>query len=101
MADGMPNDSEEYMEGDGPCFRVVGGAESGGIIVRAGEDVKSDALARLEPGSEIETLMLKGGRLQYHLLTGKGPQSGWVSTTFKDMDLFELCERPWVEDPLV
>mmetsp|Transcript_61059 Transcript_61059/g.175172 ORF Transcript_61059/g.175172 Transcript_61059/m.175172 type:complete len:102 (+) Transcript_61059:102-407(+) len=99
MADGMPNDSEEYMEGDGPCFRVVGGAESGGIIVRAGEDVKSDALARLEPGSEIETLMLKGGRLQYHLLTGKGPLSGWVSTKFKDKDLVVLCVRPRVEVP--
>eukprot|EP00444_Apocalathium_aciculiferum_P047634 CAMPEP_0183500308 /NCGR_PEP_ID=MMETSP0371-20130417/2376_1 /TAXON_ID=268820 /ORGANISM="Peridinium aciculiferum, Strain PAER-2" /LENGTH=95 /DNA_ID=CAMNT_0025694351 /DNA_START=90 /DNA_END=374 /DNA_ORIENTATION=+ len=95
MSDGMPNHGEEYMEEDGPCFRVCGGAEGGGIIVRAGEDVQSNVFAWLEPDSQIETLMLKGGRLQYHLLTGKGPQSGWVSTKFKDKDLVELCERPW------
>merc|ERR1719291_1548030 len=99
MSFDLPNDGEEYLEGDGACWRVVGGTESGGIIVRAAEDVKSDALARLEPGSQIETLMLKGSRLQYHLLLGKGPQRGWISTKFKDKALVELCDRPRVQVP--
>eukprot|EP00441_Pelagodinium_beii_P041524 CAMPEP_0197647586 /NCGR_PEP_ID=MMETSP1338-20131121/25848_1 /TAXON_ID=43686 ORGANISM="Pelagodinium beii, Strain RCC1491" /NCGR_SAMPLE_ID=MMETSP1338 /ASSEMBLY_ACC=CAM_ASM_000754 /LENGTH=100 /DNA_ID=CAMNT_0043221415 /DNA_START=44 /DNA_END=342 /DNA_ORIENTATION=+ len=91
----MPTDGEEYLPDDGPCFTVVGGSDSGGIIVREGESTKSKARGeRLETGAAIETLLLKGERLKYSKITGKGPEAGWISLTFKEKKLVELCERP-------
>mmetsp|Transcript_27873 Transcript_27873/g.59007 ORF Transcript_27873/g.59007 Transcript_27873/m.59007 type:complete len:103 (+) Transcript_27873:84-392(+) len=95
MADfDMPEDGEEYISPDGPCWKVVGGGDKGGIVVRAGEDTSSAALARLATGAIVETVQLKGERLHYHCLQGEGPEDGWVSIKLKDKALLELCERP-------
>mmetsp|Transcript_73908 Transcript_73908/g.130569 ORF Transcript_73908/g.130569 Transcript_73908/m.130569 type:complete len:262 (+) Transcript_73908:52-837(+) len=61
-------------------WKVVGGADKGGIMVREGQDKKSKELDRLSHGACIEQLQLVNDRLQYKLLTGTGPASGWVST---------------------
>jgi len=61
-------------------WEVVGGVESGGILVRDGQSIKSLAIAdRLSTGAIIEQLDLKGDRLQYRLIEGKGPAEGWIS----------------------
>mmetsp|Transcript_76461 Transcript_76461/g.144019 ORF Transcript_76461/g.144019 Transcript_76461/m.144019 type:complete len:588 (+) Transcript_76461:109-1872(+) len=69
-------------------WEVAGGEETGGILVRLGEDLKSPAAAnRLECGSNVEQIELKGQRLHYKLLTGTGPKEGWVSLKLKGKDL--------------
>lgn len=71
-----------------PIFEVVGGADTGGILVRQGLDLKSPAAAsRLSFGATVEQVELKGPRLHYKLLTGTGPAEGWVSLKLKDKDL--------------
>jgi len=49
-------------------------------MVRSGQDLKSTAIEeRLATGSIVEELALKGERLQYKLVTGNGPSTGWIS----------------------
>eukprot|EP00435_Cladocopium_sp_Y103_P019366 s458_g4.t1 len=49
-------------------WKIVGGGDSGGILVRSGRDLKSPALAeRLAKDSEIRQLELLGDRLRYQL----------------------------------
>lgn len=69
-------------------WEVVGGTDVGGIIVRKGVEVKSEAYAeRLSTGALIEGLSLNDGRLQYKKLTGSGPETGWVTIKLKTKDL--------------
>eukprot|EP00811_Abedinium_folium_P000053 NODE_10048_length_1380_cov_6.169992.p1 GENE.NODE_10048_length_1380_cov_6.169992~~NODE_10048_length_1380_cov_6.169992.p1 ORF type:complete len:381 (-),score=70.30 NODE_10048_length_1380_cov_6.169992:125-1267(-) len=69
-------------------WKVIGGGDAGGILVRVGIDLKSEQREpRLSTGAIIETLSLEGVRLQYRLLEGTGPATGWVSTKLKDKDL--------------
>lgn len=61
-------------------WKVVGGVDKGGILVRLGEDLSSaQAEARLATGSLVEELAVKGERLNYRLLKGQGPDTGWVA----------------------
>lgn len=70
------------------AWEVVGGGDKGGILVRKGQELKSDAEAdRLSTGAIVEELELIGERLHYKLLSGTGPAEGWVSTKLKDKDL--------------
>jgi hypothetical protein len=69
-------------------WEVVGGASTGGLIVRTGKGTDTDQCPdRLLLGSVVEEVQLLGGRLNYKLNTGYGPQTGWVSTTLKGKDL--------------
>jgi len=74
-----------------PCvtsWEVFGGADKGGIVVRAGEDLKSQAFdERLATGSLIESVELRGQRLQYTLVSGSGPSEGWISLKVGGKDL--------------
>eukprot|EP00440_Ansanella_granifera_P053753 gb/GFBE01058270.1/.p1 GENE.gb/GFBE01058270.1/~~gb/GFBE01058270.1/.p1 ORF type:complete len:182 (+),score=36.71 gb/GFBE01058270.1/:1-546(+) len=80
-------------------WEVVGGGDKGGIIVRAGEDTKSEALNRLSTGAVISELELKGNRLHYERLTGTGPQSGWISIDLNGKDLaVKSDKKPLVLD---
>eukprot|EP00931_Biecheleriopsis_adriatica_P096621 TRINITY_DN70270_c0_g1_i1.p1 TRINITY_DN70270_c0_g1~~TRINITY_DN70270_c0_g1_i1.p1 ORF type:complete len:356 (+),score=60.58 TRINITY_DN70270_c0_g1_i1:79-1146(+) len=65
----------------GRIWRVVGGRRHGGIIVRhASEGIeKSDYAGRLQHGSLVEEVEVKGQRLLYIKLQGEGPERGWVS----------------------
>lgn len=72
----------------GRVWVVVGGADSGGIIVRTGKELSSQVFAdRLSFGALVEEVSLSGGRLQFRALVGHGPQEGWVSTKLKTRDL--------------
>lgn len=63
----------------GDLLEVVGGASSGGIIVRAGREKTSAADARrLARGSRVRAREVEGERLRYELVEGEGPASGWV-----------------------
>mmetsp|Transcript_10000 Transcript_10000/g.24933 ORF Transcript_10000/g.24933 Transcript_10000/m.24933 type:complete len:402 (-) Transcript_10000:46-1251(-) len=69
-------------------WEVVGGSDKGGILVREGQDLKSPATKdRLSTGALVEQLELKGERLQYKLITGTGPATGWVSLKVTGKDL--------------
>ncbi|CAE8588427.1 unnamed protein product [Polarella glacialis] len=79
---------------------VVGGVDKGGILVRVGQELGSKAVAdRLTTGSEVEQLDLAGDRLRYRLLSGSGPQEGWVSLRISGKDL--LVQKAAAETELV
>mmetsp|Transcript_3510 Transcript_3510/g.8177 ORF Transcript_3510/g.8177 Transcript_3510/m.8177 type:complete len:344 (-) Transcript_3510:96-1127(-) len=78
----------------GAVWRVVGGGEKGGIVVREGKDLKSkEAAERLATGSLIQEVELVGERLSYELKTGSGPSKGWVSLKLKDKDLVVKADQ--------
>lgn len=69
----------------GQTWKVVGGVDKGGIVVRTGQDVASpQADSRLSTGALVMELALEGERLRYELKEGTGPATGWVSTKLKD-----------------
>lgn len=71
-----------------PKWEVVGGGDKGGILVRKGQDLKSPAEDnRLSTGAVVEQVELVGERLNYKLVTGTGPPTGWVSTKLTGKDL--------------
>mmetsp|Transcript_49743 Transcript_49743/g.111953 ORF Transcript_49743/g.111953 Transcript_49743/m.111953 type:complete len:641 (+) Transcript_49743:50-1972(+) len=72
---------------------VVGGSNSGGLIVRKGEGIGSAAFeTRLETGSRVEEVALKRNRLQFKKLSGSGPDVGWVSIKNQDRWLMKFDE---------
>mmetsp|Transcript_35483 Transcript_35483/g.81203 ORF Transcript_35483/g.81203 Transcript_35483/m.81203 type:complete len:1148 (-) Transcript_35483:189-3632(-) len=75
-------------EPDGALWQIVGGADKGGVLVREGESTSSQATAaRLSTGSIVKQLALRGERLNYKIISGSGPQVGWVSTKLTNKDL--------------
>eukprot|EP00930_Biecheleria_cincta_P085448 TRINITY_DN7483_c0_g1_i2.p1 TRINITY_DN7483_c0_g1~~TRINITY_DN7483_c0_g1_i2.p1 ORF type:complete len:460 (-),score=82.25 TRINITY_DN7483_c0_g1_i2:12-1391(-) len=59
---------------------VVGGHDTGGLIVRSGESLQSQELSsRLAFGARVECLQISGKRLRFQKLQGQGPAHGWVS----------------------
>mmetsp|Transcript_86263 Transcript_86263/g.276906 ORF Transcript_86263/g.276906 Transcript_86263/m.276906 type:complete len:101 (-) Transcript_86263:129-431(-) len=61
-------------------WKVVGGTETGGIVVRVGRDLKSSPFGeRLTTDAIVKEIELAGGRLNYELVKGGGPETGWVS----------------------
>jgi len=84
-------DPAEWPEGlSGHVWRVVGGKDKGGIMVRSGKDVKSAQLdKRLATGTIFEELEKDEDRIKYEKIKGDGPDMGWVSMTFKSTVLVE------------
>jgi len=69
-------------------WEVIGGGDAGGIVVRTGKDTKSAATTdRLGKGSVVEQIALEGERLNYKLVKGSGPETGWVSLKIKAANL--------------
>jgi len=82
------NSMHDGFVGEGPIWVVVGGASSGGIIVKRGKSLKSAELKfRLVYGARLEQLQLVGDRLHYKRVQGDGPDYGWVSLSYKGMPL--------------
>lgn len=72
----------------GPRWKVVGGADRGGIIVREGVDLASQQLPRrLSTGALIVEEEIRGDRLCFSRLTGSGPDTGWISIRLRDKEL--------------
>ncbi|CAE7945018.1 unnamed protein product [Symbiodinium sp. KB8] len=72
-------------------WEVVGGGEKGGLLVRRGRDLTSDALdERLATGSWVKELEPpKDGRLHFARLTGSGPEEGYVSLQVAGKELLK------------
>lgn len=69
-------------------WEIVGGAEKGGIIVRVGAETSTaQESQRLSTGAKVEQLELRGERLNYRLVCGSGPCTGWVSISLKGKNL--------------
>lgn len=69
-------------------WKIVGGADKGGILVRQGPSVKSPQLPeRLSTDAIVSERELQGERLNYVLRSGTGPKEGWVSVRLKDNEL--------------
>jgi len=64
----------------GQLWKVVGGVDKGGILVRTGLELTSPlAGERLHTGSLVEEITLEGDCLNYRLISGAGPKTGWSS----------------------
>mmetsp|Transcript_43898 Transcript_43898/g.77738 ORF Transcript_43898/g.77738 Transcript_43898/m.77738 type:complete len:406 (-) Transcript_43898:190-1407(-) len=79
-------------------WKVVGGADKGGIIVRDGVELTAPLLDdRASTGALLEEIefVVNGGneRLHFKRLTGSGPSTGWVSTTIKGKTLVEKTDE--------
>ncbi|CAE7657715.1 Aasdhppt [Symbiodinium pilosum] len=73
-----------------PTWTVVGGAEKGGILVRRGQELTSQAVTdRLSTGAEVEELHICGERLHFRRITGSGPEEGWVSVRTSGKQLLQ------------
>ncbi|CAK9064667.1 unnamed protein product [Durusdinium trenchii] len=71
-----------------PLWLVVGGADTGGIKVRHGQELSSASYdERLSHDAEVEQLELHGTRLHYRKVKGTGPPEGWVSLRAGGKDL--------------
>mmetsp|Transcript_83087 Transcript_83087/g.144309 ORF Transcript_83087/g.144309 Transcript_83087/m.144309 type:complete len:588 (-) Transcript_83087:82-1845(-) len=72
----------------GGKWKVVGGADKGGILVREGQGTSSTQCEeRLATGSLVEEVELVGERLHFKRISGAGPAEGWVSIKLKGKDL--------------
>merc|ERR1719414_247213 len=81
-------------------WEVVGGADKGGILVREGEATSTPATKeRLSTGALIEEIELKGERLNYKLVTGTGPEVGWISIKLPGKDLAIRTDKKKREPP--
>eukprot|EP00435_Cladocopium_sp_Y103_P000933 s53_g1.t1 len=80
-------------------WEVVGGGKDGGIMVREGCSLKSPELRqRLATGSLVRELAEKGERICYQLLSGSGPQAGWVSIKVKNTEMLaSVSKKPTLE----
>lgn len=69
-------------------WEVIGGGDKGGIVVRTGQDLTTEAASeRLATGARVRELALIGERLLYEKLEGSGPPTGWVSLKFQEKAL--------------
>lgn len=69
-------------------WKVAGGKESGGILVREGRELQSASKPeRLSTGATVRELELAAGRLKYELVQGTGPSDGWVSLKVSGKEL--------------
>eukprot|EP00438_Fugacium_kawagutii_P008997 Skav205044 [mRNA] locus=scaffold2506:165314:178399:+ [translate_table: standard] len=72
-----------------PRWRITGGADKGGIIVRQSESLKSAEMGRVSTGAIVEEVARVGERLCYRLEEGSGPAKGWVSIRVSGKELVE------------
>lgn len=68
-------------------WEVIGGGEKGGLVVRDGQSTNSNQLDRLATGSIVTELEKVGDRIHYELISGSGPNKGWVSINLKGKEL--------------
>lgn len=81
-----PEPTEWTEEELGKVWVVVGGKDSGGIVVRKEANVSSQQFPqRLGTNATFEQLELKmkGERIKYQKIDGDGPDIGWVSVSLK------------------
>lgn len=71
-------------------YEVVASGLKGGLLVRLGVMLDSPLLAsRLEVGSLVQKLEVRGNRVHYRLVSGRGPKHGWLSATIGNKIMLE------------
>jgi len=74
-------------------WKVVGGIDKGGILVRVGKELDSDMKElRLSTGAVVKEQQRLDQRLYYALQHGEGPTSGWVTISVKGKALLVPAE---------
>lgn len=71
-------------------WRVVGGTERGGLVVRERKDTSSKASPkRLQTGALVEEIEFLSGsfRLHFRKVSGGGPDDGWVTTRASESEM--------------
>jgi len=69
-------------------WEIVGGADKGGVVVRDGPATTDAQNAdRLSTGALVEEIALNKDRLNYKLLEGTGPATGWIATRITAKEL--------------
>lgn len=82
------------MGGQRRIWKVVGGADKGGIIVRDGQELGSPKLQqRLQTGALVSEEKVVGDRLHFVRVSGSGPQQGWVSIRLGEKELLQVYEE--------
>ncbi|CAE7213252.1 unnamed protein product, partial [Symbiodinium natans] len=83
-------------------WEVVGGMEKGGLLVRKGPELTSEALPeRLATGSFVQELQPPSeGRLRFARLTGRGPNQGYVSLQVGGKQLLKKVANQDPKPPL-
>lgn len=82
-------------------WRITGGQDKGGILVREELDLESPFCGeRLSYGAFVRELALVyvegvGERLYFQRLSGSGPEKGWISTALPHKN---LAERMWMTE---
>eukprot|EP00435_Cladocopium_sp_Y103_P024131 s1080_g5.t2 len=94
---GSPRSRGEPVPAAGSTWEVIGGRCAGGVLVRTAQDLKSpEASGRLGFRATVRELELVGTRLNFELVTGRGPKTGWVSIKVSGKDLLVRCSDPEV-----
>lgn len=94
---GTPRSRGEPLPAAGSTWEVIGGRCAGGVLVRTAQDLKSpEASGRLGFRATVRELELIGTRLNFELVTGRGPKTGWVSIKVSGKDLLVRCSDPEV-----
>eukprot|EP00747_Dinoflagellata_sp_TGD_P170614 gnl/TRDRNA2_/TRDRNA2_202625_c0_seq1.p1 gnl/TRDRNA2_/TRDRNA2_202625_c0~~gnl/TRDRNA2_/TRDRNA2_202625_c0_seq1.p1 ORF type:complete len:631 (-),score=127.41 gnl/TRDRNA2_/TRDRNA2_202625_c0_seq1:62-1954(-) len=96
----MPNSSTSWT-GYGDLWRIVGGEDKGGVLVREGPELSSAKLPeRMSTGALVKAVgrtvsEAAGERLQVERITGTGPDTGWISVALNHKKLMEPlnCEQ--------
>jgi hypothetical protein len=79
-------------------WKVTGGADKGGILVRKGQETTSPQLGeRLATGAVVEQVQLVGERLHYKTISGAGPAEGWVSLSISGKELLKKLAPGTIE----
>eukprot|EP00913_Durusdinium_trenchii_P027520 g25810.t1 len=89
MAGAEPEERTAPASASTARWRITGGADKGGIIVRQSESLKSPELGRVSTGAIVEEVARVGERLCYRLEEGSGPAKGWVSIRVSGKELVE------------
>ncbi|CAK9109013.1 Uncharacterized protein SCF082_LOCUS50671 [Durusdinium trenchii] len=85
----------------GLFWEIVGGADKGGILVRAGKELKSEEKSgRLSHGALVREIEFfeTNGRLHYEIVKGTGPENGWVSIQISGKELARRTAAPFEDD---
>merc|ERR1712110_1377731 len=73
---------DDWTDGTGKVWHVIGGPGKTGILVRKGPDADAPILARrLAVDSLVEEVERHNDAMKYEMVDGLGPDIGWVDIT--------------------
>lgn len=82
-------------DGESQLWEVLGGSDTGGLIVRTSQDLKSTPYpVKLATGAWVEECEVVGDRIHYKRIAGEGPDFGWVSIKVKAKELLVKRDGP-------